>query len=364
MAIFTLLEPMESRRLFAASLVHQELHRPPVQAVGDLNGDGLADLARITVEATGDRNPSSALRFGIDTYLNDGTGTLTLASHVDYKAGEGRLQVPDSIVIADLDRDGALDVAMRVIPVPWVATAPDVPHASLVFFAGSGKGDLQQRGSFVLPHALETNDRRWDTDPYAETTMRLATGDVTGDKIDDFISVRDNEVVVVTMSERGPRMSTALQLNKVTVRGWDPKVKKVIVGRADLSRDGRADLIVTIGDGLHFITFDVDADGSPMLGKISKVEALTIRQTARVAVGDLDGDGQTDDLAILDGNRSLLAFNHAESGGGFKIESFPISNNVSDEILIGDTDGNGVDNLFYVLKTKHDTAKNSINNVR
>ena len=42
-------EPLEPRRYFALSLVHQELHRPPIC----LAGDGLDDVVAVTLKNGG-----------------------------------------------------------------------------------------------------------------------------------------------------------------------------------------------------------------------------------------------------------------------------------------------------------------------
>jgi hypothetical protein len=134
-----------------------------------------------------------------------------------------------------------------------------------------------------------------------------------------------------------------------------------------MNGDGRLDLVAVVNDGVEFSSFEFDAAGQPALGKVNKIDSFTIKQGVQVLVGDLDGDGRADDLAAIDGGASSLLINETDTKGGYRVVAVALPGTTAaaeDEILVGDTDGDGVDNLFLVLTTKHDTAKNSIGNIR
>ncbi|MCH7702528.1 MAG: VCBS repeat-containing protein [Planctomycetes bacterium] len=81
--------------LFGAHVLYGAGNGPSSVAIGDLDGDGDADLV---VANSSDDN--------VSVLLNNGDGTF--AAHVLYGVGNG----PSSVAIGDLDGDGDADLAV------------------------------------------------------------------------------------------------------------------------------------------------------------------------------------------------------------------------------------------------------------
>lgn len=349
-------ESLESRRLFSTSIVNGELHRPP-RCVADFNRDGFDDVAVMTKHSRGGDG------IGIDVWLNDTKGALVLSGHTDCDDGD-----PDAAVVAadiaagDVNGDGAPDLVAKLFTVTGDYQPSGKATHAVLHNSGAGEFGGDKPTMHETAHVIQQVPKgkgKANLIPSPEFD-HLSVTDMNRDGVGDIISVYGDEISISIMSKEGPR-----QVSRVVVRGWDPHTVKSIAGRlADMDGDGRPDLVAVVNDGIEYASFVIDpATGEPALGKVSKVEGLTIKQTARVVVGDLDGDGLANDLAVLDGRDSVIVINDRRAGP-VRFENIVLKRGISDDILIGDTDGDGADDLFTVLRTAHDTAKNSINNVR
>ena len=137
-------------------------------AAGDFNGDGRADLALSDLQPAG--GAANFTRSYIDVLLANGTGGFALG---------GRTAVPEpfqpSVVAADFDRDGHLDVASTGA---WFS--PRSPGAKLTISYGDGTG------------ALTRADTIWGL---AEFPQKLAVADLDGNGRSDLL---------VSLSATGP----------------------------------------------------------------------------------------------------------------------------------------------------------------
>ncbi len=153
---------------------------------------------------------------------------------------------------------------------------------------------------------------------------------------------------------------------KVEVRGWDPKKKEAILGRPqDVGTD----------EDLHtFIELVADDNvairGIRMTENVVEVESQEeaklfgfIKLPIRfVVVADMDSDGVEDRVKVKFPWWSFLATTDFDADGfeaeaASKIESFTIKQGIKAQAQL-------LSSISNVLKTRHDTAKNSISNIR
>lgn len=349
-------ERLEKRRLFAA-FVHQELHRPPT-AVGDLNGDGLADLVVVTAQVRrgggggGGGAAGGSLLFGFDVYLNAGEGGLRFAGRTDSDDTDA---IAADIAIGDLTGDGVPDVALKLYSV----TVQVAITSKVVLFGGSGKGDFTQRGSFVLPHVLDTDGgRRSFVLPHVLERSGVAVGDVNGDGAADLVSWQDDQVITVMSDARGgPRQTTSQDgtFSPGAIRG-----NARIVGLGDLDSDGDMDLVAYDEDAPTVLVRGWDAkEKKPIIrGTLDPSPATRNGRIDAILIGDLDGDGFSDDLAVLSGNSLTVGTNRTkpDPAGGEPVYSFswgtsnPLAGVRAADVRVGDIDGDGTDDLFALMR--------------
>jgi hypothetical protein len=163
---------------------------PP--ALGDLNRDGRLDLV---VPLVGGQ--------AVGVWLGDGTA-FTPAPGSPHRTREPR---PYSIGLADLDRDGNLDV---------IAPHDDTDRVSVLL--GDGIGQLRAAASSPVA--------------FGKRVARIATPDLDGDGAIDVVGVGEGALIVARGDGRG-----GLEPSAKWGVGWT-------VIALDLDRDGAPDLVV------------------------------------------------------------------------------------------------------------------------
>jgi hypothetical protein len=273
--------------------------------IGDVNGDGRPDLVSGDVVFTG------ASQGAATVYLANPDGTFQAR-----RAYETHRQ-PVDVVVADLDSDGALDVATA----DW-----DVNLTSVLF--GNGDGSFQGRRDY---------DADWNA-------RFVASGDLDGDGRADFLLVNESGTINILLSN-GDR----------TFRRKDmPNDNNAPMALGDLNADGKLDLVTsgfaflgngdgTFGPGLAFDTQGgigrlalVDLNGDAKLDLVNAnspgssvsvhfgngdgtFQAEAVYETglhpSSVAIGDLNRDGRPDLVAAIPGSNSLSVLLGRADGG-------------------------------------------------
>jgi hypothetical protein len=274
---------------------------PGSVAAGDFNKDGVPDLAVTNQCADSrclDNTPST-----VSVFLGRGDGTFS--TRVDYGAGD----LPNSVVVADFNADGNLDLAVanngsNTISVllgngdgtfnPKVdypsGSGPD--SVAVGDFNGDGKLDIAVANfndntvSILLGNGDGTFRPRVDYVTGSGPT--LAVGDLNGDgKLDLAVAnFNDNTVSVLLGNGDGT---------------FAPKVDygtgnfPVFGGVADLNGDDKPDLVIANNGADTVSVLLGDGDGTFQ----AHTDYPTGRLPTLVAVGDFNRDGRLD-LAISD----------------------------------------------------------------
>ena len=225
-------------------------------AVGDLNGDGLLDVAACYTYIAG---PPPHPGFVV-VYLQDHTKPGTFLPGKIYSVGND----PVSIAIGDLNGDGKLDI----VTTNSIASASGVGDSTVSVLLQ----DPATSGQFLAA----TNY------PTGKNPLSVVIGDLNSDGKPD-LAVADSEGISILF--QNPALpGTFLPLT--AIKG--PAASSVAI--ADLNGDGKDDIVATNVSGVSVMLQDPVIAGS-FLAPTNYAAGL---QPINVAVGDLNGDGKLD----------------------------------------------------------------------
>jgi VCBS repeat protein/ASPM-SPD-2-Hydin domain-containing protein/FG-GAP repeat protein len=230
-------------------------------AVGDFNHDGILDLA---VAAACCPNG------GISVLLGNGDGTFRPA--VTYAAGTS----PTSVVAADFDRDGNLDLA--------VANSLS-DYVSILLGNGDGTFRPGPQNPSVTPPGT-----------------RIATGDFNGDGNPDLVTIGSNVIGVLLGNGDGTFQNAVLT---------EPNFYVEAFGIGDFNRDGKLD-VVTAGNYTVNV-FLGNGDGTFQYG----ASYPSGESPESIAVADFNGDHKLD-LAIANSEGGTFSVLLGNGDGTFQ----------------------------------------------
>ncbi|MDB5352698.1 MAG: Alkaline phosphatase [Planctomycetota bacterium] len=362
-------EPLERRALLTIALspaANYGVGSPRGVAIGDFNGDGVPDI--VTTGANGGDKSFTVLlgkgdgSFGAPTEFYGGSGpthvavgdvnndgkldvitTAGVSADVMLGHGDGTFDgplsygnvfVPGGLRVADLDGNGNPDIAIANVA---------YPTGDLLY----GRGD----GTFDLPATLTSTNNQSD----------VVAADLFGDgRLDLAVSSPDN-VVSVLKNLGGGVFAPPVDYRFQTGSGG------VQIVAADFNNDRKNDLAVANSGTSNVGILLNNGDGT-----FREVNAPGgLMRAESVAVGDIDGDGNTD-LVVADGfsgGRVAVFLGHGD--GSFAAPQTFDTDNTSYNtfgVAVADLNGDGrpdivstnADGVAVLLNETPISAQNSV----
>lgn len=273
-------------------------------AVGDLNNDGVADIAIGGAEFTASTDlPTAGVVHVMFGPVGTGTRDLSDSSDVVFNSAE-RVHLGAGLAIADLNNDGFDDLAMAA------PKGHEFSNGLISIFFGP-----IESGEIMLPDEVDATLHGANSNDQAGT--RMTTGDVNGDGIVDLVvgapfadpgglSAAGEAYVIFGPLPAGDNDVSAVA--DITIRGVETEAQAgdgLAVG--DLNGDGINELIVSAiraSEGSQFGMGKVyvftgpvqpgtmDLQSSPDITIVGEISADRLGKG--VAVGDVNSDGVND----------------------------------------------------------------------
>lgn len=283
----------------------------------DINGDGYPDLVAV--------RPLEGSCGSIDTFINDGTGSLTSgpASQLDCSVfadqsvpvvlrdmnGDGRA---DAVIAASQNGESAIEVAYgngdgTFSNPQWTASTSYDPYTGshVVDLDGDGRPDIVEEkvpDSFAVyrQQADGTFQYVGDFGPY-ETYTGMAIADLNGDGAPDVLMAANfaSEIVVVPGQPGGGFG------NPIT---YPLTIYSAGIAAADLDHDGKPDIVVTAPNGVQVLRNLGDFNFSTPV--VYPMDA----PCEKVSIADLNSDGNNDVLCgSPDADLVMVAYGNGDA---------------------------------------------------
>ncbi|MEU2135125.1 VCBS repeat-containing protein [Streptomyces sp. NPDC018352] len=305
-------------------------------ALGDLNGDGKADLV---TPVRGSNTLVAAL----------GNGKGDFGPGVSFELDTGTY--PTAVALADLNGDGRLDAVVAAALTKQPTQHGMESMGSIVELLGDGKGGFAPATSYFAPTLVNQSTN-------AMFPVDITVADMNGDSKPDVLTSNTNgDNVSVWTNDGTGALGTA---SNYYVGGGRPssysagQLRPSGLKTGDVNGDGKPD-VVTVNAGTSDISVLL-GDGKGRLGPATRFADGVFLGRA-IALGDVSGDGKPD-VAVAHTDRTITVFLGDGAGAFDAPVTYPVGGSALEGVAITDvnTDGkpdlvtnNGPDNQPTVL---------------
>jgi len=322
-------------------------------AVGDFNGDHLLDVA---IWATNIAPGATEVRI----YLGNGAGSFTYSGTYSAPNSNTFQPGPNSIVAADVNSDGKLDLVGLTIlngvfvflgngdgtfqaPVNYGTGTTNGCCSGLAVgdLNGDGKPDLAISANDGISILLNSGTGTFGAAAYypsgvsgSATGDGIAIGDLNGDKKPDVVVTDENFGAIVYLNQGSGTFKESGTVGSLGVNGTNNVVL------ADINNDKKLDIVMPDGSGNVF-TFYGKGNGTFTAGPAYPLQAQTNGGNYLVAVGDFNGDGTLDLLNTSGLNTNTVSLGRGD--GSFRTNQLYAYNTslVANNIATADFNGDG-----------------------
>ncbi|TAE22119.1 MAG: hypothetical protein EAZ92_16110, partial [Candidatus Kapaibacterium sp.] len=260
-------------------------------ALADFNNDGFLDYVAGTIAASPNNRPFH--------YRGDGAGNFASRTVPQYTTSDAR-----ELCVGDFNNDGWMDVAQGL-------TASSNVN---IFLNNATTGD------FLAPTAVVAG------------FYSLCTADFNGDGNLDLAGVDYSTNLRISFGNGAGGFPTSV----LVAGGVSTPGRSVRAG--DFDGDGDIDLAVVSETAANNLRIFANNG----LGTFAAVQTLTIVQSVNLDIGDIDGNGTLDIVAVQFSTSSLQVLTN--TAGVFAISqtlALPITLPSNEKIALGDMDGDG-----------------------
>jgi hypothetical protein len=274
---------------------------PTILATGDFNGDGKLDLA-----------VANGSTHSIQIMLGNGDGTFTTGT--SFSVGSSPTSAPTSIVAADFNGDGKVDLAVGVSP-----------DSIVDIYLGDGTGNftlVNTLTNVINPTSLAVNDLNQD----GKQDLLIANGE--DNTISEYLGLGNGGFRIQTTP-----LATALSA-------------PVQIALSDLNNDGYADVMI-VNNKNNTITI-LPGKGT---GAFGNAATLTLSAApAAIVTGDFNVDGKID-IAVVSSTGVVTVYLGNGNDTFQTGVAYPVGAG-ADSIAVADVNGDG----FLDLVTANSTA--------